>query len=285
MGFFDAILKALFGRGNPKPAPPPHRGETLPPKPMAPPAPLPTQISTPERTSAPGMETPESLPPSPQLAPPAPPVPSATGFISLLVAADKTPLSQADFDAAAKRLGCESAALRAVVDVECGPNGTGFDKKGRPTILFEPHWFSQLTTPKRKYDQTHPDISYVSWGAKPYPKTADGNWARLEEAFPLDPDAALQSVSWGRFQIMGFNHKLCGYANVRDFVLAMVKSEKAQLEAFEKFVRAKQIDDDLQRQDWAGFAHTYNGPQYAKNKYDTKLATAYAAWKAKGVGV
>jgi hypothetical protein len=173
--------------------------------------------------------------------------------------------------------------LRAVVDVECGPKGTGFDKKGRPTILFEPHWFGQLTTPKYKYNDTHPDISYVTWGTKPYPNV-EGNWTRLAEAYALDPVAALAATSWGRFQIMGFNHKLCGYADVMAFVQGMLKSEPSQLEAFEKFVRAKGIDDDLAGLHWAGFAQVYNGSQYKKNQYDTKLASAYASWKAKGVG-
>jgi hypothetical protein len=84
---------------------------------------------------------------------------------------------------------------------------------------------------------------------------------------------------------MGFNHKLCGYANVMDFVQGMLKSEPSQLEAFEKFVRAKEIDDDLAAKRWAGFAQVYNGSGYKANKYDEKLAAAYASWKAKGVGV
>ncbi|NBT89135.1 MAG: DUF3380 domain-containing protein, partial [Flavobacteriaceae bacterium] len=32
----------------------------------------------------------------------------------------------------------------------------------------------------------------------------------------------------------------------------------------------------LKAKDWAGFAKGYNGPAYAKNAYDTKLAGAYA---------
>ncbi len=35
---------------------------------------------------------------------------------------------------------------------------------------------------------------------------------------------------------------------------------------------------ELRRQDWAGFARGYNGAQYAKHGYDTKLAAAFATW-------
>ncbi|MCY7315094.1 MAG: N-acetylmuramidase family protein [Rubrivivax sp.] len=31
----------------------------------------------------------------------------------------------------------------------------------------------------------------------------------------------------------------------------------------------------LQRQDWASFARAYNGPGYAQNNYDTKIAAEY----------
>lgn len=32
----------------------------------------------------------------------------------------------------------------------------------------------------------------------------------------------------------------------------------------------------LMNRDWAAFARAYNGPAYAKNRYDQKLAAAYA---------
>ena len=38
--------------------------------------------------------------------------------------------------------------------------------------------------------------------------------------------------------------------------------------------------DALRSLDWAAFAYCYNGPQYAKNQYDTKMAKLYAQLKA-----
>ena len=34
----------------------------------------------------------------------------------------------------------------------------------------------------------------------------------------------------------------------------------------------------LRKKNWAAFAKAYNGPGYAKNQYDTKLAAAYASF-------
>jgi hypothetical protein len=75
---------------------------------------------------------------------------------------------------------------------------------------------------------------------------------------------------------MGFNYRAAGYANVQSFVAAMQRSEGAQLQAFARFIEANPaMHQALQRHDWAAFARAYNGPGYAQNDYDTKIAAAY----------
>ena len=75
---------------------------------------------------------------------------------------------------------------------------------------------------------------------------------------------------------MGFHWKLLGYASVQEFVNAMYHSEGAQLDAFVRFIKADAgLHRALRSKDWADFARRYNGPAYAKNQYDVKLAEAY----------
>ena len=45
-------------------------------------------------------------------------------------------------------------------------------------------------------------------------------------------------------------------------------------------MRANSLADELQRKDGAGFPSRYNGPAYATNRYDQKMAEAYARLKA-----
>ncbi len=188
--------------------------------------------------------------------------------MALEFAGNAAPLDDEAIEAAAKKIGCQVAAVRAVIDVE---SRGGFLSDKRPKILFERHYFSRLT--KRKFDASHPAISNSKWGGY---KGGAAEYARLAEAIKLDRDAALRSASWGAFQIMGDNYKICGFANVEDFVTAMVSGEPAQLDAFVSFVRKNGLADELIRLDWAGFARGYNGPAYKVNKYDTKLAAAFA---------
>ena len=45
-------------------------------------------------------------------------------------------------------------------------------------------------------------------------------------------------------------------------------------------IRRNKLELKLAAHDWAGFARGYNGPGYAQNAYDTKLAAAYRKWLA-----
>jgi len=178
-------------------------------------------------------------------------------------------ISDAAYDEAAKTLGVDVATIRAVADVET--SGEAFDALGRPRILFERHYFHRLTS--GRYDQSHARVSASQSGG--YGTFAE-QYGKLEEAYALDPDAALRSASWGRFQIMGDNFVAAGFASSQEFVLAMTRSEEAQLDAFVRFVSSRSsMAEALRKKDWTSFAIAYNGPGYKKNRYDAKLAEAY----------
>ncbi|MEJ0061298.1 MAG: N-acetylmuramidase family protein [Terricaulis sp.] len=232
-------------------------------------------------TPAPPAPPVAPLPPvtEPPLSPVPPPatVPTptpSTSYLDTLRATTRDPIRRADFEAVAAQLGCEWEAVAAVSEVESGPLG-GFAADGRPIILYERHLFSRKTN--HQYDASHPTISNSSAGG--YPRTQNERWAQLTQAYALAPDAAIESASYGRFQILGQNYGNLGMT-AHAYVSKMAKSEKDQLECFVGFVRANGLVDELQRRDWAGFARRYNGPGYAANQYDTKMAAAYDRLKA-----
>ena len=184
-------------------------------------------------------------------------------------------ISEQQYQNAAKLLQVDVATIKAVSTVETGPYGA-FDEQGRPTILFEPHQFHLRTKPKGAYDKTHPDLSSPSKRPKRGPHSIQ--YSKLERAKKLDSDAALKSTSWGAFQIMGFNYHDAGYDSVDDFVSAMQQSVDNQLDAFVHLINHNNVwKHAMQKKDWTTFAKNYNGPDYQVNKYDTKLADAYAA--------
>jgi N-acetylmuramidase-like protein len=181
----------------------------------------------------------------------------------------KLGLDEDAYDRAAKALDVEVNAIKAVADVET--KGNAFDEEGRPRILYERHYFHELT--HGRYDKHHPTVSSATRGG--YGKFSI-QYKKLEEAYALDPTAALKSASWGRFQIMGRYFQAAGFASVQLFVLSLTRSEENHLIAFTNFVKAdKSANKALKKKDWATFARHYNGPGYKDNKYDTKLEEAY----------
>ncbi len=179
-------------------------------------------------------------------------------------------LTEGDFQAAAEDLGCEVATIKAVAEVEA-PGG-GFLKFGDPKILFEAHKFSAATG--GKYDTTHPRISSKTRNRRLY-VGGQGEHYRLQSAVELDRVAALESASWGKFQILGANWKACGFDSLQHFINAMYHSEGLQLRAFVGFCKSQGLANALKKRNWKLFARKYNGPRYYENEYDVKLEAAY----------
>lgn len=183
------------------------------------------------------------------------------------------------------RLGIEPALLKAVQVVESG-NREGFLPDGNPIILFEGHIMYRefhKKFPKRDLDylcKNYSSVFYPKWAKSKY-IGGIGEWNRLKLARKIDEECALKSASWGMFQIMGFNYKLCGCNDIYEFTRKMSESEEMQLELMFYFMSNSGCLKYLQAKDWAGFAKKYNGPDYAKNAYDQKLMNAYNNFKNK----
>jgi len=182
------------------------------------------------------------------------------------------PLSEAGISEAASNIGVGLPALWAVMTVET--KGCGFYADRRPQILFERHIFHRRTN--GKFDALNPGISNKVAGG--YGANGAFQYERLAEAIALDRKAALESSSWGLGQVMGFNSVDAGFSDVEAMVSAMCDSEDAQLYAMIGFVTKNDLAKYLKKSDWAKFAYFYNGSDFQKNSYDTKLATAFARY-------
>lgn len=185
-------------------------------------------------------------------------------------------LSKEDLVRAAVTLDTDTAAVMAVSEIES--NGSGFLLNGKPVILYERHWMHRRLAHHGIDPKQYSDVLPAIVNSTPGGYTSNGNseHARLSSAMEIDATSALESTSWGLYQIMGFHWKTLGYKSVEQFVDLMSKAEAYQLEAFIKFIKSNNsLWAALKNKDFAAFAKIYNGPAYAKNKYDTKLEQAY----------
>jgi hypothetical protein len=176
------------------------------------------------------------------------------------------PLSSEGLAAAADRIGADLPTIWAVLKVET--SGCGFLGDRRPQILFERHWFHRHTN--GAFTAAAPDLCDPTAGG--YGPGGAAQYDRLERAIALDRRAALRSTSWGIGQVMGFHAETLGHPDVEAMVAAMVESEDAQVAAMVAFIVHKGLRAALQQRDWRAFALGYNGQNFAKNRYDEKLA-------------
>ncbi|KAF1072704.1 MAG: Zinc D-Ala-D-Ala carboxypeptidase [Pseudomonas citronellolis] len=208
-----------------------------------------------------------------------------------LLGTNTTPLLKgSDLVSAAERLGVPVAAVYAVNEVESA--GSGFLSNGKPKILFERHiMYRQLCAVRHDGDDAAELKKHADELAAQYPTLVNpqyggyiggtGEYQRLAQAQLIDDTAALESASWGAFQIMGYHATRLGYDSVQAFAAAMASSESAQFDAFVRFILADaNLLKALKARKWADFAKLYNGPDYARNLYDVKLQRAYERYSS-----
>lgn len=238
------------------------------------------------------------------------------GLLALFAQYEGGEITQAQWKKAAEDIECEVEVLKAIAKVETG--GPAFWRLNHgqgayvPAILFERQYFSRLTN--HQFDRKHPDVSWPvgyrlkqSLGKKDksmHDKKVDADdiygthassYLRLINAYRLDEDAALKSCSWGKFQILGENHAICSARGLKSFISTMARSEAGQLEMLAGFIQRKpqawkdrknrklgkeiSLHDAVKTKNWRAIAFNYNGPQYEKNRYHTRLEAAYESLK------
>lgn len=178
--------------------------------------------------------------------------------------------------AIAGHLNCEVRVLLAILEVESG--GDAFDAQGRLIILPERHIFYRYLPKKLRSRALRRRLATASWSRSNYKdlgqKGSSKRWDLLQRMAQLDEEAALKSASYGAAQIMGFNHKMCGYDNVSDFVRAMADSDAAQINAFVAFLESAGLTGALRERNFEAIARTYNGPGQVR-RYAALMQRAY----------
>lgn len=186
-------------------------------------------------------------------------------------------LDDIDLPKIGRLIGVGEDEIHAILDTET--RGRGFDSQNRPIILFEPHiFYKQLSAndPNKLQTAISQGLAYKNWGEQRYPSDS---YPRLERAILINKELAIRSASWGLGQIMGFNFSMAGYPSAEAMVMKFKDDEEEHLLAMVRFIIAAGLDDELRRHDWIGFARGYNGPGFAKNGYDKKLAASFAKWQ------
>ena len=177
---------------------------------------------------------------------------------------------------AAKQYDIDPAALMAVIEVEsAGVLFTQIGDRQLPVIRWEGHYFDRLVKPALREKARKAGLAHPTAGKIKNPSSQLKRYEMLRRAREIDPHAAVQSISIGIGQVMGSHWDALGYKSPEAMFLRATQGFDGQLELMLRYIDRFGLMDEIQRLDWSGFARGYNGPNYRKNKYDTKLAAAY----------
>jgi hypothetical protein len=188
-----------------------------------------------------------------------------------------------DYKKLADEFGINIPLIKTVISVES--SGSGFiltePNPTFPKILLEAHYVYKIT--KTPVNSINSKLSQPTWGrGRQYYLGGAMEWTK--RLLPLmdilsdhkeDPLTACLCCSWGMGQVMGTNFKLADCKNIQQFVEENHAGEYWQARHMMSFVKNTGLLNPLKERNWAKFARGYNGPGYAQNKYDIKLAQAY----------
>lgn len=200
-------------------------------------------------------------------------------------------LTDDDFIGSAQRIRCHPGMIEALALKET--HGKAFLPDGRPKILFERHQYYKRIAIVRKSGQTQAGM--IALRDRAYREAPDicnpkrggyiggaAEYDRMARAQAYSDTAALESASWGQFQIMGFNAVTLGYSSVQEFARLMGQGIDQHLIALERFIlHTPKALKGIREQNFGLLALAYNGPAYKENNYDVDLQKYFNRVKGK----
>lgn len=171
-------------------------------------------------------------------------------------------MTNTEYNKLAKEFNIPISYVKAIDSVES--NGKGFDSNtGKIIIQFEPHYFKR--------------ISKLISGLWSFNKVdvQSKEWEAFNDAFYKNANAAMESTSIGRMQVMGIHWKRLGFKSVGAMWDFAKVSEVNQLWLGLKFIATdRRLFDAVKKWDTKKVAYYYNGRNYWIKGYDKKLTAA-----------
>lgn len=182
----------------------------------------------------------------------------------------------------AAKLNIDVAALLAVAEVESDGNVFALVKgRQEPLIRFEGHYFDRRLAGAERERARRAGLASPIAGKIKNPSSQEARWALLARAMAINPRAALESISIGLGQVMVAHWKKLGFRSPDDMVRLARRDAAGQMDIMARYIDKFGLADELQREDFTGFARGYNGPDFRANAYHSKMAAAFRRWSGR----
>ena len=172
----------------------------------------------------------------------------------------------------ASRLGIDPGVAVATLVAES--KGDAFGPDNRMIIRFENHifyeqWGKQNQAVFNQHFQMDPNTPWQPAGHKWRANSTEEwrachtnqetEWRVFSLARGLDANAAIQSISMGAPQVMGFNYRMLGYATAQEMFSAFQGNVRDQILSLFRFMEVNNLVEAVRTGDYHEFARVYNG--------------------------
>lgn len=182
----------------------------------------------------------------------------------------------------AEERGWDPAALLAIAEVESAGRAYWTVRGQRlPAIRHEGHYFYKRLKGARLKRAVREGLAHPRAGAVKMPRSWAARYDLHERAKAIDESAAIESISIGLGQVMGAWWKRLGYNSPQHMFEVAKASVAGQVELMARYITEFGLGQYVANPSKRGFAHFakgYNGKGYRKNRYDTKMWSAYRRW-------
>lgn len=145
-------------------------------------------------------------------------------------------------------LSVSKTTLKTFLDSQ-SVSGHGLIAPGVPVIKFEAHVFYNLIDEPQKYIKSHPAILSPRPNQSLY-RSGKKEYDRLYEAAKIDEPAAIKSVRWGKYQVLGKNYSLLGCSSIYEMVDLFKTDEFSHLLMEVRMIKKLNLIEPLQHKDW-----------------------------------
>ena len=200
-----------------------------------------------------------------------------SAIINVFVNKNAQAITQEQLQSIARDLGdSNTRRINAVAKVESA--GGGWFDSGLPKILYERHKYWGFTALSNRIKSWFANPSAGDYTTDANKNGINDSWEKLSLAACKDPLAAFQSVSIGKFQVMGQWYRQCGFDHPIEMLWAARNDEYAHYKMLRDYIlkvanlQAAFLKISSNPENCREFARGYNGPAYAKYDYHTKIA-------------
>ncbi len=180
----------------------------------------------------------------------------------------------------------DAAAVMAIAEVEsAGVPFWNVNGDQLPAIRIEGHYFWRNLPAGKRTAAANQRLASPAPQAIKNPRSYAERYAKFWKMVKLDSEAAYKSISIGIGQVMGEHASRLGFPSAKAMFDYAKQGVAQQVDIMLRYVIKFGLSDELRQKDWAGFAYGYNGKNYRRFQYDTKMARAYARYSGTTMSV